>query len=469
MQTRITNTTASEGLGNDYQHRLFELSSGQYVGRKVAIIQTSPTDIKLTWSDNRGLFWNTPQLIVTDAADGTSDCVITPDGHLQLVYTKQTTCHVVTRRLTLSGGVWSTGPEVTIYSGQCYDPTVALAHDGTLWVSFSLFSSPTRTIRVKTSSDDGATWGSGPSDSGTQVSEAAMFAWSRLLVDANSVHVFYVDGNVGMSIRSRSLSGGEWSNSCVIASGTGFSRHFDVAVGADGRLGVAFDNSGLYYREYDGFTWGAIVNPDTMPGSRVQLLFQGNVPVIAYLKPFSGSEMIAMYTDRKTGTFSTPRPLDNRAKPFDSVILYHAASQSYNDITAAAATLTDADAFHLQSGCLVKDAGDIVYLGMDLPFRYARVNLSTPGIGGALAYSYWDGANWQLFTPACGLNHLNNSWADLLFWQDYNSIPADWQKRPVNTTSCFWVRLLCTSAYGTGPVGSQLTAVSPMRRLAFRR
>jgi hypothetical protein len=469
MQTKITDTTAAAGLGNDYQNKLFEISSGQYVGRKIAIIQTSPADIKLTWSDNHGLLWSTPQTIVADAADGTCDCVITPDGHLQLVYTKQTACHLATRRLTFSGGVWSIGSEVTIYTGQCYDPTIALAPDGALWVSWSLFSSPSRTIYVKSSSDNGATWGSGPTDPGTQISEAAMSAWSRLLVDAGSVHVFYTDHSTGMRLRSRALSGGEWSSQYIIASGSGFSRHFDVAVGSDGRLGIAFDNDGLYYREYDGFTWGPIVNPDTMPGSRIQLLFQGNVPVIIFLRAFSGSEMIAMCTDRKTGTFSAPRPMDNRARPFDSVILYHAGSQSYSNVTSAAVSLTAADVFHPQSGCLLKDAGDVVFVGMDVPFRFARFNLSTPGVGGTLACSYWDGANWQGFAPVSGINHLNGSWADLLFWQDYGSIPADWQKCPVNNTARFWVRIHCTSAYSAGPVGSQVTAVSRLGRLAFRR
>jgi len=470
MQTKITEITAAEGLGNDYQHKLFEVPAGPYVGRKVAVIQTSPTDIKLTWSDNRGLSWCTPQTIVNDAADGTCDCVITPDGHLQLVYAKQSVCHLVTRRLTFSGGVWSVGGEVTIYSGgQCYDPSIALAPDSTLWASWSLFSSPTRTIRVKSSSDNGAMWGSGAADSGTQISDPALAAESRLLTDRTAVHVFYTDHDTGMRYRSRALGGGEWSSPYIIASGSSFTRNFDVSVGGDDRIGIAWDNGGLYFREYDGFTWGAIASVDDTPGSPVQLIYQSNVPVIVFLKTFAGSEKVAMYTDRKTGEFATPRPMDNRAKVLDSVVLYHAASQSYHDVTAQAASGSAADVFHSQSGCLLKNAGDIAYVGMDTPFRFTRLNLTTPGVGGTVACSYWDGSNWRAFVPASGANHLNGSWADLLFWQDYRAIPADWQKSLINGATRFWIRILCTSAYTTGPIADQVSAISRLGRLVFRR
>jgi len=115
------------------------------------------------------------------------------------------------------------------------------------------------------------------------------------------------------------------------------------------------------------------------------------------------------------------------------------------------------------------DSGDTLYLGMNSRFRFARMLLSTTGTGGTIIVSYWDGANWQAFTPANGSSDLTSSTVDLLFWTDYSATPDDWQKRAINSQMRYWVKIEVVSGYTTGPVGSQVSAASETNRLIFRR
>jgi hypothetical protein len=359
---------------------------------------------------------------------------------------------------------------VTIYNGaQCFDPSLGIASDGSLWVAYSRYVSPSRSIYVKSSSDGGATWGSGAGDAGDQVSGSSTFAWSRLVIDPTTVHVIYHDQDTTLSIRSRVLSGGSWSSPYTIASGSGFDRNFDAAVAPDNRLAVLFSRDQLYYREYDGANWGALTVLVDRPVMSPQMLFDNNVPAAVCLDMVGGNIRVALQTDRRSGSFSSPVNLDGRLMPLDSVLLYNAAGDSYEDLTAEAGSQSAADVYHSASGAVVKDPGDALYLGLGARFRSVRLVLSTVGTGGTIITSYFDGAEWHGFTPANGVSALSSSPTDLLFWTDFNSLPVDWQKHAVNGFSRYWVKVEVVSGYQTGPVGSQLTAASELSRLIFRR
>jgi hypothetical protein len=470
MRKKITDTSAAQGLGNPGQAKLFRVSTGAYVNRRVALVQTSPTEIKLTWSDTPGSNWSNLTSVVSDARDGAFDARMSPNGDIHLVYSIQTTNYLTTRKLTLGEGSWSVGSAVTVYNGaQCFDPSLAIASDGSLWVAYSRFVSPSRSIYVKSSTDDGATWGSGAGDAGDQISGVSTFAWSRLVIDSLSVHTIYHNQDTALSIRSRALSGGSWSTAYNIATGSGFDRNFDAAVAPDNRLGVVFSRDQLYYREYDGANWGALTVLEDQPVICPQLLFENNIPAALYLDMIGGNVQVPMQTDRRTGSFSTPTQLDDRMAPLQSVLLYNAVADSYEDLTVQAGNQTAADVYHSANGSLVKDAGDALYLGLDTRFRFARLVLSTAGTGGTIISSYFDGAEWNAFTPANGVSDLSASPSDLLLWTDFGSIPDDWQKRTVNGLSRYWVKVEVASEFTTGPVGSQISAASELNRIIFRR
>ncbi len=470
MRKKITDTSAIYGLGNPGQAKLFRVASGAYVNRRVALVQTSPTEIKLAWSDAPGSSWSNLTTVVSDARDGAFDARMAPNGDIHLVYSNQTTNYLMTRRLTLGEGSWSVGSAVTIYSGaQCFDPSLAIASDNTLWVAYSRFVSPSRSIYAKSSSDNGATWGSGASDAGDQVSGASTFGWSRLVVDSGAVHVVYHDQDTALSMRSRSIGGGSWSAACNIATGSGFDRHFDAGLAPDNRLGVLFNRDQLYYREYDGANWGPLTVLADRPVLCPQLLFDNNIPAALYLDMIGGNLQVPMQTDRRTGSFSTPTRMDDRLAPLQSVLAYNAVGASYEDLTVPAGNQTTGDVYHSATGALIKEAGDALYLGLDARFRFLRLVLSTPGTGGTIVISYFDGTAWNAFTPAGGVSDLSTSPADLLLWTDFNGVPVDWQKRPVNGLSRYWVKIEVASGFATGPVASQVSAASELDRIIFRR
>ena len=95
---------------------------------------------------------------------------------------------------------------------------------------------------------------------------------------------------------------------------------------------------------------------------------------------------------------------------------------------------------------------------------------STAGGGGTVSYSYWTSGGWVAFTPVGGNYHLDTTDYDLLLWEDYHSIPGDWQKQAIGDgEAMFWITIQVNSDYSVGPVGSQITAVSDIRAIATRR
>jgi hypothetical protein len=154
---------------------------------------------------------------------------------------------------------------------------------------------------------------------------------------------------------------------------------------------------------------------------------------------------------------------------FDTVLLYHAAGATYEDLTEEAASVAAADVYHSGSGCLLKDVGDVMYVGLDTRFRFLECLLSTAGVGGTVGFSYWDGTQWVAVTPISGGGGLDLTNNEILLWSDYLSLPSDWQKKMVNGVSRFWIRVAVTGAYSTGPVADHVSAVSETRTLSFRR
>jgi hypothetical protein len=167
--------------------------------------------------------------------------------------------------------------------------------------------------------------------------------------------------------------------------------------------------------------------------------------------------------------FTEPVKLDRRAAAFEPLLVYCASSQTFEDRSTEARDLTDGNVFHSVSGGLVKDSGDCVYFGMAEPFRFIQSRLSTAGAGGTLAFAYWNGSDWTTFTPVSGLTHLDSALDQIVLWQEYASIPLDWQKVVVDGQSRYWLRLEVQSSYSTAPIGNRITAIPELLGLNIGR
>ncbi len=470
MKQSILQTTAGAPLGYPHGRKLLRVESGQYAGRQVVIMQTAPGEIVYSYADRPYASWSAPVTVTTTAADGFFDCILEPDGDITIVYTDQATGYLMSRRLGISGGTWVVMSEVTVTdAAAARHPSLAVLQDGTLWVCWCKESGGIHTLYVKSSTDGGMTWGSGPSDQGDPLTLGASSAFGRLVIGRDDLFAVYTDGGLSISMRSKPLNGATWSSATDLATGFDFDEHFDAAVSSDGRIGVVWDNEQVRYREFDGEQWQPAVTIDTNEGAFPQLVFLDNVPMIVWTAAVGSDEHQLRYSIRQSGSFAAPVPLDSRADLFGSVVLYHNGSASFADVTAEAGSAAAGDVVHPVTGKLVENQGDTCYLGMDEKFRYVKVLLSTAGAGGTMVFSYWNGSAWVAFTPVAGAQALESIDNDLLLWEDYDSIPFDWQKKLLSGSNRFWVRLEVLSSFATAPVGSKLITISDLQAVILRR
>ena len=469
MKKKITESTTFTALGNPGQAKLFRVSSGEYAGRRAALIATAPGVISLYYSDTPGTVWSAPLTVTDDSDDHSFDAVMMPNGDIHLVYAQTSTQWLMARKLTWEDGTWSVGDAVTVYNGaQCHDPSLAVDVTGRLWVGIVRYITPTRSVYVKASSDDGATWGSGPEDVGDQILVSAVFAGVKLLTDSEYVHAIYYNRDTHFALRSRSLAGGEWSAYQVIVAGNGFNYEFDAAA-RNGRLGLVYYLDGLYYCEFDGSGWSVPELVTDQPTSVPQLRFISGVPAVTFLQWLGTDAMVARYSDRRRGTFGEPVPLDRGSGAFDSVLLYHAATATFEDRTTEAANSAVGDLFHPASGKLIESVSDALYLGMDTRFSRAHLRLSALGVGGSVRCAFWNGLDWQTFLPADGAADFSVPDTVFTFWEDYDALPANWQKTAVAGVSRFWVRLDVQSPFTSAPLGDQITAATWIVGFNLRR
>ncbi len=334
--------------------------------------------------------------------------------------------------------------------GNNYYPSILKDSINRLWVSWSYYDPVTArySVHVKSSTDDGITWGTGEADPGEALT-------------SGSTGCFYSDSGDILAYRSFELYSAVWSSAVSVYSGSNIQDDFQVSVSSDNKVGIVFPgNSSLLYREFDGFSWSGVMTVDTAVPVSPAIKFSGNVPYVLYGKNIGNNQNQIFYSYKSGSNFVTPIPFLGGAKILDKVFCYdHSATNKYSDRTSEAQNTTSADIFHPTSNSLIRDIEDALYLGMNDKFNQARIILSTAGIGGQVVWEYWDGSEWKSFTPYSGACHLDSLSKLVILWQDLSSVPSDWQMCGVNNSTFFWVRIRVTTGYATAPVGTQVTAV----------
>jgi len=460
MRTYLTSSTAAYKAGLSPGIKVFKVASGPYAGRMVILMQTSSSEIKLSQSDFPYAAWSTPSVIISDCADYTFDVVMDAVGHLFCVYTLDSTHDLVCRKLTFSGGGWTAESLRTVCSNDDnYYPSLAQDASGHLWVSWTRVQADSAYVNVKSSDDDGVTWGSGAADSGETLTTGSSAAFAKILLFGSQVYVVYVQGGSTLAYRCRDIDGGSWSSEVDLASGSSLDHHFDASVSPNGRLGVVFDDDALRFRECDGVGWGGLVEVDAEGGDFPQIKYFKNTPYITYLRQYGEGQCQAVYSRRLSDEFSTPTVLDARKSCLDCVLCYDSGSGTYEDLTTAASDGTTGDGCHSESSALIKNVGDGLYLGHGDRFHYLKILLATVGAGGTVRWQYFNGQDWVSFSPSGGSFDFDGLDRELLLWDDYQSIPADWQSCRVNNRQYFWLRITPASSFTTAPVGTQITSV----------
>ncbi len=467
MDLNLSLSTAASSLGRSGDRALIRLPSGPWAGRLIACFLSSPTELVVRWSDPPYRDWTEPIVIANDVSDDAFGVLRLDNNDLVVAYSQTTTGALCTRRLPLVDGAWTVNPVVIVYDQLTnINPSLASTPDGRIWIAWTRLVVPQQEIRLKSTLDPDVEWGSGSTDAGFSPGIADSFVSSRLIRTTTNTYLVTAAQDTQISVQSVPHGSTTWSDGATIATGTGFSTELAVARSATNRLSVVWGRSGIWWREFDGDSWSTAEEIGPASASRPLVTYVDSSPVVIWQETWQGEQRWLRYRVKLGAEWSEPAPLDPRSQQLASVILFHQASGQAVDRTVEAADPASGNVSHPQSAALLSGSGDRIYLGQDLPFRIAYLLLSTPGSGGSIRTSYWDGSIWRLFTPVSGDLALSDVETTVRFWDTNNAIPQDWQKTAVSATVRYWIRLEVNSPFSQAPIGSRLSSIGAMTSYA---
>ncbi len=437
---------------------------------------SSTSAIKLTYSDYPHENWSTPQTIVSNSNDSPFSAHMDNSGNIHLVYTDSSK-DIKYLEISFESGAWSTGSAVDVITvDDNYNPFFLIDADDNFWCLFvNHYTSGDSKyyVRAKISEDKGVTWGTGPTDTGTALSsgsgDIAHVAGVRI---GSRLYAVYADGRSDLKYRIYDTQSDIWDTEYSVYSGDYIDDDFDLAASVDGKLGAAFAVSGenkLYFKEYDGGSWGGVIEVETVSSRAPQIAYFDTIPHIFYAK-HHGNDYYSLRKAKKSESGFAASDYAPAIGVFDKVFLYDdSASTKYQDKTDEASSDTSGDVFHSESSALLDSLEDCLYLGKQNRFFCVAIVLSTAAAGGSVVWEYFDGEDWKQFTPHAGAYNFDSSDKLVYLWEDCESLPSDWQVTKVNNHSAYWIRVRVTTGFSTKPVGTQIIAATKCDDLALVR
>jgi len=468
MQRLIDTVTSFYGTGISPQRKLFRVKGGNFVDRLIALYCKDANTIAYSWSDPPYTSWSESTTVTNGSANQPFSAFMDTDSNLYLVFTAQTNMDLKFVKLTFSAGQWSVGSPVTVCNQQDNYYAVIIGEEGgKLWVAWSYFVAPpdaSHYLHVKSSVDDGLTWGDGPNDPGEALTSGYAYpCYSSLVIALNKLFCIYTYNRSYLAYRCRPLTGGSWEDEVGIYMSSYIDEEFSSDSSPENRVGVAFKAptvGGICFKEYDGGAWSGLNLVEFEDSASPSCRYFGVTPYVFFTKDYGTLQDRLHYAYKSGDSFSPSEPLEIALGLFGKVFCYDDdASSKYKDRTTEAGDTTPADVYHPTSGALVKDLNDTLYLGMEAPFSVVHAILSTGGTIGTVEWQYWNGSSWQDFTPHSGAYHFTGNFIVYL-WEDLYSCPSDWQTRSVNGETKYWVRAKTATPFNVAPVGSQITAIS---------
>lgn len=476
MQKLLDTSGAARPTGSPPQRALFRVPSGVFNGRLASLYLSSASTIKLIYSDYPHQSWSTPQTIVSDSNDSPFSASMDSQGNIYIVYTDSSK-DVKFLKLSFVSGAWSAGSVVDVMTvDDNYNPFFLIDANDNFWcffVNHNTSGDSKYYVRAKSSSDKGSTWGTGPTDTGSALSggsdDIAFVSGCPL---ASKLYVVYADGRSDLNYRVYDLINDIWDAEYPIHSGNYIDDDFDMAVSKDGKLAIVFAVSGdnkIYFKEHNGSVWSGAIEIETVSSRSPQIAYFNNVAHVFYAG-LLGNGYYSLRTAKYSGESFSISDYSSAIGTFDKVLVYDdSASGKYQDKASAAASDSAGDVYHSESSAALDSIADCIYLGKKSRFYCAAIVLSTVGAGGVVVWEYYNGTDWQLFTPSSGSYQFDSSDKLVYLWDDTESAPSDWQMTSVNNYDAFWVRVRVTTGFSSKPIGSQIIAASKCDDLALVR
>lgn len=463
MHKLLATSAATRPTGSPPQRKLFRISEGPFSGRLAALYMDSASGISLVYSDYPHESWSSPQQIVTDSFDSPFGAGMDESNNIYLVYTDSSK-DIKFLKLAFAAGGWTPGSAVTVLDvDDNYNPFIMKDGDGNLWcfiVNYRTSVDSKYYVRSKFSSDEGQTWGAGGGDLGTQISSGSDdICYVSAAQISSLLYAIYADGRSDLKYSVYDLKQQIWGSEITIHTANYIDHNYDIAVSTDKKLGVVFAVSAVnkvYFKEFDGSSWTGLYEVEAAESRSPQIIYRDNAACVFFAKHL-GNGYYTLRNGRKSGDSFTITDYSPAVGIFDTVFVYdNSAGTQFEDKTAEAADVSSGDIFHSQSSSMLEAADDCLYLGKEGKFFCAAIILSTPGVGGQVAWEYYDGSDWTAFTPDSGIYHLDSADKLVYLWTDGLSAPADWEMSAVNGVSAYWIRIRVTLGFSTNPVGSQI-------------
>lgn len=476
MHKVLDTSTANIPTGVSPQRKLFKLKYGIYADRLVCLYGESPNGIAMSWADPPYQSWSSIVNLIEDSADYPFSACIDGDGDLYIVYVQQTTLNLIFLKLVFYGGSWNAYEPVTILNvGLAYYPSIVRSADGELWCAYAYYDSGSETyfVRVKSSTDGGQTWGSGPSDTGTQLSgSSADIPYVNLSFVGSDLYAVYSQERSDLYYRKYDSSEEQWETAVLVLASDYIDSDFDCDVSSDMKLGIAIspsESGKLYFRELDGVTMSGLQEVVSHQAKVPQIVYSANKPLIFYAREVGNNYYFPCYASRDNGNFTTAVLIAGIGF-FDKVFVYDDSAQTkFEDKTQEASSSQEADIYHSSSNALIEAAGDCLYIGKEERMFCVAIVLSTIGSAGTVVWEYYNGDSWVSFSPQSGDYNFDQNSKLVFLWNDLESVPEDWQSNMVNSEYMFWVRARVANAFTTAPVGTQITASPKTDHLAVSR
>lgn len=430
----------------------------------------------MAWADSPYQSWSSIVNLIEDSADYPFSACIDGDGNLYIAYVQQTTLNLIFLKLVFHAGAWSACEPVTILNvSSAYYPSISRSAEGKLWCAYAYYDSGSEVyyVRVKSSADDGLTWGSGPSDTGAQLSGSSTdMPYVNLSFVGNNLYAVYSQERSDLYYRKYDGSEEQWESAVLVLASNYIDSDFDCAVSGDMKLGITMSSSEsakLYFRELDGVTMSGLQEVASHRAKTPQIVYNANKPLIFYAREIGNNIYFPCYAFKENGNFVTDELIAGIGF-FDKVFVYDDSAQTkFEDKTQEASNIQEADIYHSSSNALIENTGDCLYIGIEEKFFCVAIVLSTVGSGGIVVWEYYNGDSWVSFSPQSGDYDFDQNIKLVFLWNDLESVPEGWQSNTVNSEYMFWVRARVTNDFTTAPVGTQITASPKTDHLALSR
>ena len=239
MQKHLTDSTATYPGGISTGHRLLKIATGLFSGRVAMLLQSTSSEIKLTYADYPYKNWSTPTVVISDCDDYPFDALIDKNGNIYLAYTLGSNKNLVMRKLSFLDGSWTVGSLVTIYNtDENYFPSLCFESTDRLWVGWSRLSGGQHYINAKYSDDWGVNWAGGVASPGDTLSSGSNAACAKLVNMADYIYAVYTDGGTKIYYRRKQFYVALWDSESEIFTGINLDKNFDVTPSGDNRIGV---------------------------------------------------------------------------------------------------------------------------------------------------------------------------------------------------------------------------------------